>query len=226
MAGYLRGTDSTFLNPSTQASATYGIGANGEIHQYVSETDTAWTDSNAYSNGSGISIEHEGGIQAARFTQACADSSAALCADIARRYGLGRLWHDGTNGNVWLHREIPGSDHTTCPDLAPNGVNVDYIINKANEINGTGEEMALKDEIINYGGGQFSAAYAIEDLRNNFDKLFETLKTMPEQILYYSESGNIEDTPIYQARANGHNLEKISEQIERMNELLEKLANK
>ena len=46
MAGYLTGTDSLFQNPNRQASSTYGIGPNGEIHQYVAESDAPWTDSN------------------------------------------------------------------------------------------------------------------------------------------------------------------------------------
>lgn len=134
MAGYLTGTDSVFANPASQASAHYGIGADGTIHQYVSETDGSYSDANYISNNSTISIEHEGGIPQAPCTQACINASARLCADIAQRYGLGKLWHDGTKGNVWLHREISGTDHATCPDLAPNGLPYQQIIDKANAI--------------------------------------------------------------------------------------------
>lgn len=134
MAGYLAGTDSVFTNPASQASAHYGIGADGTIHQYVSEADGSYSDANYISNNSTISIEHEGGIPQATCTQACIDASARLCADIAQRYGLGRLWHDGTKGNVWLHREISGTDHATCPDLAPNGLPYQQVIDKANAI--------------------------------------------------------------------------------------------
>ena len=134
MAGYLAGTDSVFTNPASQASAHYGIGADGTIHQYVSEADGSYSDANYVSNNSTISIEHEGGIPQAECTQTCIDASARLCADIAQRYGLGKLWHDGTKGNVWLHREIAGTDHATCPDLAPNGLPYQQIIDKANAI--------------------------------------------------------------------------------------------
>lgn len=147
MAGYLAGTDSVFNNPGLQTSATYGIGGNGEIHQYVDEKNGPWSDANYNSNMSAISIEHQGGLDFIPCTQACLDASAALCADISRRYNLGKLWHDGTRGNVWLHREIPGSDHATCPDIAPNGVNVDYVINKANQLLADGGtiDMAITD---------------------------------------------------------------------------------
>lgn len=145
MAGFLAGTDATFLNSSSQASAHYGIGSSGEIHQYVSESDGSWSDANYESNNTTISIEHEGGIASAPCTDACVEASARLCADIARRYGWTRLWHDGTKGNVWLHREIHGTDHATCPDLAPNGLPYQQIIDKANNLL-KGQEMTLTDE--------------------------------------------------------------------------------
>ena len=152
MVGYLRGTDSVFQRAGG-ASAHYGIGGNGEIHQYVSESDGSWSDANFESNNSTVSIEHEGGMTGVPCTRACMDASARLCAEIARRQGWGRLWHDGRNGNVWLHREIPGSDHTTCPDLAPNGLNYIYVINKANEIL-EGNDMTSAGDVWNYGLGE------------------------------------------------------------------------
>lgn len=146
MAGFLAGTDATFLNTSSQASAHYGIGSSGAIHQYVNETDGSWSDANYESNNTTIAIEHEGGIASAPCTDACIEASARLCADIARRYGWTRLWHDGTKGNVWLHREIPGTDHATCPDLAPNGLPCQKIIDRANELL-EGEDMPTAKEI-------------------------------------------------------------------------------
>lgn len=144
MVGHLAGTDSVFLNPSSQASAHYGIGANGTVHQYVSEDDGSYSDANFASNNSTISIEHEGGMAGVPCTQACMDASARLCADIARRHGWTHLWHDGLNGNIWLHREVPGTDHYGCPDNTINGLNVDYVINKANQILG-GNDMNAED---------------------------------------------------------------------------------
>ena len=42
MDGTLKGTDGWFSSPLSQVSAHYGIGRNGEVHQYVEEIDTAW----------------------------------------------------------------------------------------------------------------------------------------------------------------------------------------
>ena len=52
MVGYLAGTDATFASQSSRASAHYGIGATGEIHQYVSELDGSYSDANYESNNS------------------------------------------------------------------------------------------------------------------------------------------------------------------------------
>lgn len=145
MVGYLSGTDSVFNNPSTQASAHYGIGSNGTIHQYVSESDGSFSDANYASNNSTISIEHEGGMAGVPCTQACMDASARLCADIARRHGWTYLWHNGLKGNVWLHREIPGTDHYGCPDNTINGLDVNYVINKANQLLQGEDDMSAED---------------------------------------------------------------------------------
>lgn len=145
MVGTLAGTDSVFQRPGG-ASAHYGIGGNGEIHQYVSESDGSGSDANYASNNSTVSIEHEGGIAGVPCTRACMDASAHLCADIARRQGWGRLWYDGLHGNVWLHREIPGTDHYGCPDKVINGLDVNYVINKANQILGGTADTTNNDE--------------------------------------------------------------------------------
>ena len=42
MAGTLVGTDSWFQNPSSQVSAHFGVGKNGQIHQYVDINNVAW----------------------------------------------------------------------------------------------------------------------------------------------------------------------------------------
>lgn len=152
MVGTLVGTDSVFQRAG-YASAHYGIGGTGEIHQYVSEGDGSWSDANYESNNSTVSIEHEGGMAGVPCTRACMDASARLCADIARRQGWGRLWYNGLNGNVWLHREIPGTDHYGCPDRAVNGLDVNYVINKANEILAKGADMTTPQEVWEYGIG-------------------------------------------------------------------------
>nr|DAX13490.1 MAG TPA: N-acetylmuramoyl-L-alanine amidase [Caudoviricetes sp.] len=181
MVGRLTGTDSVFQSSGSAASAHYGIDGNGTIHQYVNESNGSWSDANYTSNNSTISIEHEGGMAGIPCTQACMDASAALCADIARRYGWDHLWHDRLNGNIWLHREVPGTDHAGCPDLAPNGLDVNYVINKANEILQEGGNMTTAQVT--------EALYTAKgnDGRNIFDSVIQTrneLKDRATEALY------------------------------------------
>ena len=131
MVGSLAGTDSVFQRASYQASTHYGIGSNGEIHQYVSEDVGAWGDGSKDWNSRSISIEHEGGSVFYPCTIQCVQASAKLCADIARRYGWTRLV---LGQNIKRHRDNPATDHKTCPDLAPNGLPVENVINAANNI--------------------------------------------------------------------------------------------
>ena|ERR1035437_7143402 len=76
MDGTLSGTDSWFADKVSQVSSNYGIGFNGEIHQYVKDEDTAWCQGlkippinkplfklykpNTNPNDYCLSIEHEG----------------------------------------------------------------------------------------------------------------------------------------------------------------------
>ena len=88
MVGYLTSADNFFQLPGSTASADYGVGGDGTIHQYVDERDGSWSDANYASNNSTISIEHEGGMEGIPCTQACMDASAALCAasDVPESY--------------------------------------------------------------------------------------------------------------------------------------------
>lgn len=72
MSGTLVGTDSWFLNSASQVSSHFGVGKNGEIHQYVDTDYPAWANGSANNpdwnllksgvnpNYYTISIEHEG----------------------------------------------------------------------------------------------------------------------------------------------------------------------
>lgn len=204
MAGTLAGTDGHFANPVSQVSATYGIGANGEIHQYVRESDTAWADGNSISNATGISIEHQGGLAGIPCTRACMDASAQLCADIARRMGWKKLVHNGEHGNIYLHREVRGSTHTTCPDLAPNGLDVNYVINKANEIlgnkntnNNGGNNTMNKNDIRAISAGVWEYVWDKDTNRNNmYNTIRGTIVNLLDKL-----PGNVWNEKVHNVRA-------------------------
>lgn len=148
MCGTLGGSDSWFRRWNVRACSHYGIGKFGKIYQWIDEVNGSWADANRNADCGGITIEHEGGLKGIPCTQACIEASARLCADISRRYNLGKLWHDGLNGNVWLHREIPGTTHADCPDLAPNGLPYQQVIDMANSILETGDSDVVSDNDI------------------------------------------------------------------------------
>ena len=72
MSGTLIGTDSWFANPASKVSSHFGVGKNGEIHQYVKLENTAWANgvvknpnwpllqNGVNPNYYTVSIEHEG----------------------------------------------------------------------------------------------------------------------------------------------------------------------
>jgi N-acetyl-anhydromuramyl-L-alanine amidase AmpD len=99
MDGTLVGTDSWFANTTSQVSAHYGIGKNGEVHQYVQESDAAWhagrVDASVWKlikpninpNLYTIGIEHEGKPDDV-WTDAMKQSSATLIREICQRWQI------------------------------------------------------------------------------------------------------------------------------------------
>lgn len=129
MVGNLLGTDRTF-NGTRKASSTYGVEGD-VVHQYVEERDYPFSDGNTYANQHTISIEHAGGWllpDGFRFkpTQATHETSAQLCADIARRWGLGKLV---VGVNIFPHSHWVA---TACPG----SLDIGWIADRANQING------------------------------------------------------------------------------------------
>jgi N-acetyl-anhydromuramyl-L-alanine amidase AmpD len=99
MEGTLTGTDNWFGSSVSQVSAHYGIGQNGEVHQYIQEADTAYhagrvsnpsfslykdgVNPNSYT----IGIEHEGNATSI-WSEAMKKASATLIKDICVRNAI------------------------------------------------------------------------------------------------------------------------------------------
>jgi len=135
MEGTLAGTDAWFKNTASSVSAHYGIGKNGEIHQYVNETDAAWHAGRKSANAPfhlvqerprvnpnkyTIGIEHEGRADDA-WTAAMYEASAALIKDICHRWGI-----PVDKKFIVGHRDI--YTVKTCPG---NQVNINKLIDMA-----------------------------------------------------------------------------------------------
>ncbi len=144
MDGFLSGTDAWFNDPRCPASAHYGIGKTGEIHQYVDEADTAWhagsiskpnwtllkRDNQGNSinpNRYTIGVEHEG-KSGEVWTDATYQSSAWLIKDIANRWVI-PIDRDHIVG----HYQIDLDRRSGCPGK---GIDFDKLINLARQLAG------------------------------------------------------------------------------------------
>lgn len=119
-----------FARAGRNGSAHYGIGYSGEIKQYVDESDTAWSDSNWYSNQRTVSIETAndqigGGWHV---PDQALSSLIRLIADIAKRNNLGKLV---LGQNLFYHSMV---GQTECPGPYLRG-KAQYICDEANKIN-------------------------------------------------------------------------------------------
>jgi N-acetyl-anhydromuramyl-L-alanine amidase AmpD len=119
-----------FTAPGAQASAHYLVGQDGEVVQFVAETDTAWHARGV--NSRSVGIEHvaikQGGVDYPRPngtvqhfnylppTDTQYSESAALVTYLCGKYGL-----TPDRATIIGHREAdPHTSHTSCPDGAWN----------------------------------------------------------------------------------------------------------
>jgi N-acetylmuramoyl-L-alanine amidase len=136
MVGTVAGADARFQQASEQASATYGVGLDGRLYQWVDEADAPWTNGtweNPGSNADSVTIEHEdaGDFDGPRTPELYA-ASAALVHDICTRYGI-----PIDREHVIGHRECAGAA-TACPDA----LDMDRIVAAA----AAGGDMLTPDE--------------------------------------------------------------------------------
>lgn len=125
-----------FSDPKRRASAQYGVDGKN-IHQYVSEANTAWHCGNWYGNHATVGIEttNSTGSPNWKVSDQSLDTLIKLVADIAKRNNLGKLWLDPKADYPTLsgHKDWYGAA-TACPGpyLYPK---LQYIADKANAIN-------------------------------------------------------------------------------------------
>ncbi len=135
MDGTLQGTDQWFNNAQSHASAHSGIGSNGEVHDYVHSTDSAWHAGASTNQGAKwkgfkfapngklinpnlytLGIEHEGRPNK-EITEAAYLASAGKIKYWALRYNIPL-----TRDRFVAHSDIyPGHN---CPNMA---VNIDKL---------------------------------------------------------------------------------------------------
>lgn len=140
MAGIMSAEACGYLwqNPNRGTSSHYGIGVNGEIGQYVDESNTSWCDSNWESNCTSVTIENSNDSTGGEWhvSDATLNSLIKLCADISIRNNLGYLV---VGDNLTWHSMYSA---TTCPGDYLRS-KMQYICDEANKIIGGGHIIAV-----------------------------------------------------------------------------------
>lgn len=120
---------SIFARSGRNGSSHYGIGDDGKVGQYVSEDDTAWTNSNWASNQESITVEvsnsEVGGDW--KVSDAAYNKLIELAADVSKRNGLGKY----VKGKNFTWHQMFAA--TSCPGNYLLS-RIDDIIAKANAI--------------------------------------------------------------------------------------------
>lgn len=132
----LNSIGTVFSQPGRNGSAHYGVGGK-EIHQYVSEADTAWHCGNWAGNSATVGIEttNSTGAPDWKVSDETFETLVKLVADIAKRNGLGKLSinPDADYPTLSGHKDWYGAS-TVCPGpyLYPK---LQELCDKANAIN-------------------------------------------------------------------------------------------
>jgi hypothetical protein len=127
-------------NPNRATSSHYGIGVDGEIGQYVDESNTSWCDSNWESNCTSVTIENSNDSTGGEWhvSDATLNSLIKLCADISIRNNLGLLV---VGDNLTWHSMYAA---TTCPGDYLRS-KMEYIASEANKIISGGKHIIAED---------------------------------------------------------------------------------
>ncbi len=135
--GTLAGTDSWFASPKSESSAHYLVGFNGEIHQYVKDEDSAWTQNppknpsckllkpNVNPNLYCLSIEHEG-KDLSIVHEAQINSTVELIRSLSTKWNI-----PIDRQHIIGHYEINSVTRPNCP--ATNKEIIDRIVRQAQE---------------------------------------------------------------------------------------------
>lgn len=121
MEGSIESCDAWFHNPASQVSAHFGVAKDARVFQWVDTDDTAWAQ--AYYNGVGISIEHEG-FSGTPLTAPQLAATLELQAWIHRTYPTVPLrWSmNPRRTGVIPHGQLGyiGGNHPFCPGMPIN----------------------------------------------------------------------------------------------------------
>lgn len=143
MAGVLTASQcgAIFQKADRGASANYGVGSDGKVGLYVDEKNTSWANSDWDANCRAVTIETSNSSTGGdwKVSDKTLNMLIKLVADIAKRNNLGKLVK---GKNLTWHSMYSA---TTCPGNYLRS-KINYIIEKANEINFPKEEPKEKEK--------------------------------------------------------------------------------
>ena len=151
MAGVLTASQcgTIFQKANRGASSNYGVGSDGKVGLYVDENNTSWANGNWESNCRAVTIETSNSSTGGNWevSDKTLNMLIKLVADIAKRNNLGKL----VKGKNLTWHSMYAS--TACPGKYLKS-KIDYIIEKANEINFPKEEKKEKTSTTKYKVGE------------------------------------------------------------------------
>lgn len=124
MRGSVASVDSTYQDASSRESVHYGVGLDGSVVQWVTESDTAYHADNWTVDLTSIGIQHEDDGNDGPRTDALYAASSALVRDICLRYAI-----PISRTSIIEHKDVAGPG-TTCPD----SLDVDRIVAMASGV--------------------------------------------------------------------------------------------
>ena len=155
------GIGATFKKPSRNASAHYGVGSQGNVDQYVSESNTAWHAGNWDGNLTSIGIENvnASGAPDWAIAESTFETLVELVRDIATRNGLLPLT---VGKNLFGHKDFSA---TACP-----GQLYARLQELANRVNGNTTPVtpqpAQPDQVLRVGERfVFNQTYRVDELK-------------------------------------------------------------
>lgn len=98
----------SFIKPSKQKSANYGIGTDGRVGMYVDEGSRSWCSSSRYNDQRAVTIECASDSKSPyTFNTVVYNTLVSLCVDICRRNGKTRLIWRKTRENTDSYNPAP-----------------------------------------------------------------------------------------------------------------------
>jgi hypothetical protein len=145
----LDGVLSMWINATRQGSANYAIGNEGQVVGAVDESLRSWSLANAAFDSKSITFEIENEALGGSWpvSGAAHEATAKVVADICQRYGIAI-----NRTNILGHREVYSRYGVGYSTACPGGLNMDWIVNRANQIaSGTATPTEEKTEDMTQG---------------------------------------------------------------------------